>query len=104
MGGGGGDSHGWTVRGRDLTVIQAGHLDEASSRSWSSRPGTVPGGDLVSFLGGLVVLGWVKLKVSLLMPSFFMASLVPRDENILAGVGEVAATAVLWSSGRRSNR
>lgn len=84
MGGGGGDSHGWTVRGRDLTVIQAGHLDEASSGSWASRPGTVPGGaDLVSFLGGLVLLGWEKLKASLLMPSFFMASLVPREENIL---------------------
>jgi len=88
MGGGGGESQGWTVKGRDLTVIQAGHLDEESS---SSRPGTVPGGAfLVSFLGfggsGAAV-GDEKLRASLLRPSLRRAIFVVREENMVLMVG-----------------
>lgn len=85
MGGGGGESQGWTVSGRDLTVIQAGHLDEESS-STSSRPGTVPGGAfLVSFLGllGSGAVGDEKLRASLLRPNLRMAILVVRAENMI---------------------
>lgn len=85
MGGGGGESQGWTVRGRDLTVIQAGHWvpEEESS---SSSPGTVPGGaGLVSFLGlgGSDAVGEEKSKVSLLRPSLRRAILVVRAENMV---------------------
>lgn len=83
-GGGGGESHGWTVRGSDLTVIQAGHLDESSSTS--SRPGTVPGGAFfVSFFGfgsGLAV-GEEKLRASLSRPSLRRAILAVREENMV---------------------
>ncbi len=87
IGAGGGESHGWTVKGRALTDIQAG---QPAFSSCSSRPGMVPGGrsDLVfcSFLAcsgsGDEKVG--KLNASLGIPIFLIASLVARLENILA--------------------
>lgn len=86
MGAGAGVSHGCTVSGRFLTCIHCGHLLVSSSSS--SRPGTAPGGRsprfFFSFFGGGSESPEAKLNVSLGIPSFFIASLVVRLENIVA--------------------
>lgn len=82
IGGGVGVSHACAVRGRPRTVIHAGHFFSSSS----SKPALVPGGRF--FLGLLVSFaGPLRLKGSEGMPSFFMASLVPRLENMMGEVG-----------------
>lgn len=77
-GGGAGESHAWAVRGSFFTVIHLGHA-EASSRSSLAGPVAA---DLVSLLD-FGDSDEEKLRTSLGMPNFFMASFVPRLENIL---------------------
>lgn len=79
IGGGGGESHGWTVRGRFLTVIHAGQAE-----AFSSSSSTGPFGSLFlrSFGGGSFA-GEEKLKVSEERPTFLRASFVARLENIV---------------------
>ena len=94
IGGGGGDSHGWTVRGSALTDIQAGHFVSDSSSSSESSPGTVPGGAFLFTLGPRGFgLGSgsddVKLKLSLDRPIFLRAILVVRLVNMLNNIGPI---------------
>lgn len=84
--GGGGDSHGCTVRGRPFAVIHLGQLLLDVSPVLSG-PGLVPGGRsflvFVSLFVGSGPKADEKLNVSLLIPIFFMAILVPKLENML---------------------
>lgn len=82
IGGGGGDSQGWTVKGRDLTLIHVGQPDAFIS----SRPGTDP-----SLLDtGLGFTGFgsdppvheLILKVSLDKPTFLRATFVVMLDSI----------------------
>lgn len=68
IGGWGGASHGWTVMGRALTDIQAGHGEPSSAGG---------AGSCLEAVGGLV-----KLKVSEESPAFLRTSLVERLENM----------------------
>lgn len=79
-GGGTGDSHACAVSGSFLTVI---HLLQAPGPP-SSSSSKVDLGPAAPFLGAGSA--EPKFRASLGMPIFFMASLVPRLENILAGV------------------
>lgn len=74
-GGGVGVSQGWTVKGRFLTVIQAGQADLSSL---VSKEGTEDREDF------LEASSQGSLKESLEMPAFFRAILVARLENMVA--------------------
>lgn len=84
MGGGGGDSQAWAVKGSDLTDIQDAQPPLPSSSS--SRPGLYPGGgffrNLFGVRGGFDE-GSEKSNVSLEMPAFLRAILVVRLENMV---------------------
>lgn len=86
IGGGAGVSQGWTVRGRLLTVIHFGQLFPSISSSssvvrlfWF----------FFSFLGSSLAppKDEPMFMASLGTPSFLSASLVPRLENIVCGLG-----------------
>lgn len=90
-GGGLVDSHGWTVKGKFLTVIHLGHAGAVPAADWSS---SWSNWDVVfGFLeeeeeGFWDSAGDMKLRASLGMPSFFMASFAPNELNILTIVSE----------------
>lgn len=83
-----GDSHACAVSGRLLTVIHLGQ-PPAGASSRSSWAAAAP---FLEFFGAS---GDEKFRASLGMPIFFIASLVPRLENIVAA-GSVRCR--LWGS------
>jgi len=80
IGAGTGVSHGWTVNGRDLTVIQLGQAEDCSS---SSKPGNAPEEEFVDdFLDDESDHG--RLNELLDRPTFLSATLVARFENMVS--------------------
>lgn len=87
--GGGGLSQACAVSGRFLTVI---HFGQPPAPAAAPSSASVPGGFLRSLLGPELLLLLLPVRADMSsallgMPSFFMATLPARPENMMGDVG-----------------